>query len=58
MAIHVITFEFERYCAIIHRGEVCIMGILRVINKFDIKLNDQSIMINLASVSSSEDCKV
>ena len=33
-------------------------GILRVINKFDIKLNDQPIMINLSSVSSSEDCKV
>ena len=56
MAIHVLTFECDRYCVIVHYGEVGIMDILMLLNKFDIKLNDQSIMINLSSVSSSQDC--
>ena len=40
MAIVVIAFECERYCVIIHKGEMGIMDILKLINKFDIKLND------------------
>ena len=31
-AIHVVTFECERYCVIMHRRDVGIMGILRLIN--------------------------
>ena len=43
MAILVIAFECERYCVIIHKGEMGIMDILKPMNKFAIKLNDHSI---------------
>ena len=32
LVIDIITFECERYCAIIHRRDVGIMRILRLIN--------------------------